>query len=251
MIDLRQFIRTNWLAIVVVVFAAINLIGFSHAAAQSVDPTPVPLVTGTLRAAEATTDIMVNFFDRLTQAPQSQVVRVLMIVVGIVLLVAGWRVYEFVIIIAGAMVGAAVATSLVVSNDAFSNLLALLVGGVIGAVLSMFLYYVAVFLVGMHFGILLTNGLATLFSLQPVSPLVLILGGIIGGLILLGLSFEFLIVLSSLVGGQMLSMGLGLGPVWTLVFAVIGVAVQFALTQTYHYDFRRRHRYYRRIWANN
>lgn len=251
MTDIRQLIRTHWLVIVVVLFAAIQLLGLSHAAAQSVDPTPVPLVTGTIRAAEATTNIMGNFFDRLTQAPQSNIMRVLLVAVGLVLLVAGWRVYEFVIIIAGAMVGAAIATSLVTSTDAMTNVLALLIGGVIGAVLSAFLYYVAVFLVGMHFGILLTNGLATLFNLQPISPLVLILGGVIGGLILVGLSFEFLIILSSLVGGQMLSMGLGLGPIWVLIFAVVGIVVQFALTQTYHYDFRRRHRYYRRIWANN
>lgn len=239
---LQNVVRTYWLAIAAILFVVFNFIGFSQAVAQQPAPTTVPIVTGTINAAAATTDIMVNFFNRLTQTPQSTVMRVVMIVVGLVLLVAGWRVYEFVIVIAGAMVGAAIASSLVVSPDATTNLIVLLVGGLIGALLSFFLYYVAVFLIGVHFGILLTNGIATTLALQPLSPVVLIVGGVIGGIILLGLSFQFLIILSSLVGAQLLVVALGLPTIWILVIAVIGIVVQFGLTRTYHYDFRRTRR---------
>jgi len=250
MATIRDVVRTYWLAIVAVLFVLFTFISFSHTVAQDPVPTTVPIVTGTINAAEATTDILVNFFNRLTQTPESTLMRVVMIVVGLVLLVAGWRVYEFIIVIAGAMVGAAIATSLVVSTDAVVNLIVLLIGGVIGAVLSMFLYYVAVFLIGMHFGILLTNGLATTFALQPVSPLVLLIGGVIGGIILLGLSFQFLIILSSLVGAQLLVVALGLPTIWILVIALIGIILQFGLTRTYNYDFRRRRTYsYRRRTA--
>ncbi len=251
MLSIRRAIRTYWCVVVMVLFTAITLINFNLAVAQQPAPTTVPIVDDTLRAAEATTDMMVNFFDRLTQVPQSAFVRAVMILVGVILLVAGWRVYEFVIVIAGAMVGAAVATSLVGSSDPVTNLLALLGGGAIGAVLSMFLYYLAVFLIGMHFGILLTNGLATMFAFAPVSPLILIIGGVLGGLVLVGLSFEFLVILSALVGGQLLVLGLGIPTIWTLVFAVIGIVVQFALTQTYHYEFRRRAQTCHRSWARN
>jgi hypothetical protein len=249
MTTIRDLVRTYWLAIVAVLFVVFNFVGFSHAVAQDPVPTTVPIVTGTINAAQATTDILVNFFDRLTQTPESTLMRVIMIVVGLVLLVAGWRVYEFIIVIAGAMVGAAIASSLVVSPDATTNLIVLLVGGVIGALLSFFLYYVAVFLIGVHFGILLTNGLATTLSLQPVSPLVLLIGGVIGGIILLGLSFQFLIILSSLVGAQLLVVALGLPTIWILPIALIGILLQFGLTRTYNYDFRRRRTVYRRRTA--
>jgi len=242
MATIRNTVRSYWLAIAAVLFVAFNFLAFSHAVAQDPAPTTVPIVTTTINAAQATTDIMVNFFNRLTQTPESTVMRVLMVVVALVLLVAGWRVYEFVIVIAGAMVGAAIASSLIVSSDAAVNLVVLLIGGVIGAVLSFFLYYVAVFLIGMHFGILLTNGLATTLALQPVSPLVLLIGGVIGGVILLGLSFQFLIILSSLVGAQLLVTALGLPAVWMIVIALIGILIQFGLTRTYHYDFRRSRR---------
>ncbi|MBI1278578.1 MAG: DUF4203 domain-containing protein [Anaerolineaceae bacterium] len=242
MTTIRNLIRTYWLAIVTLLFVAFNFVGFSQAVAQDPAPTTVPIVSGTINAAEATTDIVLNFFNRLTQTPDSTVMRVVMLVVGMVLLVVGWRVYEFVIVIAGAMVGAAIASSLVVSPDAAVNLMVLLIGGVIGAVLSFFLYYVAVFLIGMHFGILLTNGLATTLTLQPVSPLALLIGGVIGGVILLGLSFQFLIVLSSLVGAQLLVVALGLPTIWIFVIALIGILLQFGLTRAYHYDFRRSRR---------
>ena len=249
MATMRDWVRTYWLAIVAVLFVVFNFIGFSQAVAQQPAPTTVPIVTGTINAAQATTDIMVNFFNRLTQMPQSTATRVVMIVVGLVLLVAGWRVYEYVIVIAGAMVGAAIATSVVTSPDTLTNLVVLLIGGVVGAVLSFFLYYVAVFLIGVHFGILLTNGLAATFALQPVSPVVLIIGGVIGGVILLGLSFQFLVVLSSLVGAQLFVLALGLPTVWTLVIALLGILIQFGLTRAYNYDFRRSRRvtYRRRV----
>ncbi len=244
MTTLEKVVRSYWFPIVALFLIAFNFIGFSHAVAQDPAPTTVPIVTGTINAAEATTDILLNFFNRLTQTPDSTAMRVVMLLVGLVLLVAGWRIYEFVIVIAGAMVGAAIATSLVVTTDAGTNLILLILGGVIGAALSWFLYYVAVFLIGMHFGILLTNGLASSLALQPVSPLVLIIGGIIGGVILLGLSFQFLIILSSLVGAQLLTLALGLPSLWTLVLALLGILIQFGLTRTYHYDFRRSRRTY-------
>src|SRR5262249_53165608 len=117
MTTIRDTVRTYWLAIVAGLFVLLTFISFSHAVAQEPAPTTVPLVTGTINAAEATTDILVNFFNRLTETPQSTLMRVIMIVVGLVLLVAGWRVYEFIIVIAGAMVGAAIATSLITTND--------------------------------------------------------------------------------------------------------------------------------------
>lgn len=246
MSDAKHLIRSHWLILVALLLVALNFVVVHHAAAQSADPTPVPLVEQTMQAAEMTTDTITGFFDRLTQTPQSTVTRVVMVIVALVLLVAGWRVYEFVIVIAGAIVGATIASSLVVSTDTVVNIVALVAGGLIGALLSWFLYYVAVFFIGLHFGILLTNGLATMLQLQPVSPLALAIGGIIGGIVLLGLSFEFLILVSSLVGAQMMTLVLGLDPVWTLVLAVLGILVQFALTRTYKYDFRR-DRYGRRV----
>jgi len=105
-----------------------------------------------------------------------------------------------------------------------------------------FLYYLAVFVIGAYVGVLLTNSAAVAFSLTPVSGLALLIGAVIGGIVLLSLSFEFLVLLSSIVGAQMLSLGLGLDAVWTLIFAIAGIIIQFGLMRSFNYDFRRRPR---------
>jgi hypothetical protein len=198
------------------------------------------LVDITVDAGQATVNLIEDFINRLTTAPKSDVVRVIMILFGVLLLVAGWRIYDYIALIAGFIVGALVAMSLVNTTDQLVLLLVALIGGVIGAALGAFLYYIAVFLIGVYVGVVLTNQLAAILTLTPVSPLVLLIGGLIGGLLMVALSFELLILFSALVGAQMITLALGLSPLWTLVIAVIGVIVQLGLARTFRYDFRRR-----------
>ena len=54
------------------------------------------------------------------------------------------------------------------------------------------------------------------------------------------LSFELLILFSALVGAQMVTLALGLSPLWTLVLAVVGVIIQLGLARSFRYDWRRR-----------
>jgi hypothetical protein len=197
------------------------------------------LVELTTTTAEATAATLDEFLTTLVQTPKSDVARVLLIGGGLILLVAGWRIYEIIILIAGFIMGASIASALVVTDSLLVSTAVLLLGGIIGAVLSVFLYYIAVFFIGAYIGMALTNGLAVTLGLLPVSALALLLGGMIGGIVLVGLSFEFLIVLAALVGAQMLTLGLGLDAIWTLILAVIGVIVQLGLTRTLGYEFRR------------
>jgi hypothetical protein len=198
------------------------------------DPTPLP--------PEDTAEEIEDFLERLTTAPRSDVATVLLILGGLTLLVAGWRIYDFIIIVAGALIGAIAAASLLTTSSELILIGALLLGGLLGAALAIFLYYIAVFLVGAYVGIVLTAAGASTLGLTPVSALALLIGAIIGGIVLLALSFEFLILASSLVGAQMLALGLDLGAAWVAVFAIIGVIVQLALVRTFNYDFRRRRR---------
>ena len=213
------------------------------------DATPIPeenlaedLVEITEQTAEATVSTLDSFLNRLVQAPQSQITRVLFIVGGIILLVAGWRIYEVIILIAGFLIGASVATALVITDSAILNLVILLIGGLVGTALSVFLYYIAVFLIGAYVGIALTGGLAAALAFTPVSAIALLIGGLIGGLILVGLSFEFLVLIAAVVGAQMVVLGLGLDAIWTVILTVIGVIIQLGLIRTFKYTIRRRPR---------
>lgn len=179
------------------------------------------------------------FLERLVQPPTSQLARVLFIVAGVILLVFGWRVYNYIIILAGAWVGASFASAAVITNSAIMEVAAILIGGFLGALLAVFLYFIAVFIIGMYVGAILTTVLASALNLTPISPLVLLIGAISGGVILMALSAELVIFISALVGAQMLTAGLGLDREWMLIFTIIGIAVQIAATRFYSIDLRR------------
>jgi hypothetical protein len=235
------------LLLIALLLVLLSSLIFSTALAQDLTPLPDADTAGeivdlTIQAAEGTATTMQNWVDRLLAAPQSDAMRVLFVLGGILLLVAGWRVYDYIVVIAGFLIGASIGASLVTTESSLIVVAAMLIGGMLGAALGFFLYYAAVFVIGAYIGVILTNALALALSTTPVSPLVLLIGGLIGGMILIGLSFEFLVVLSSIVGAQMLVRGLGLDSLWILIFAVMGVVLQFTLMRTYKYDFRRRRR---------
>lgn len=200
------------------------------------------LVDLTVDTAQQTASTLSDFMNRLITPPQTSLVRILLIIGGIALLLAGWRIYDYIVIIAGAVVGATIALSLVTTDNTVITVAAVVIGGLLGAALGVFLYYAAVFIIGAYIGIVLANAFLTAISTTPPSELGLLVGGIVGGLILLALSFEFLVLLAALVGAQMLSLGLGLPLIWTVIFTIIGVLVQLALMRTYNFDFRRRRR---------
>jgi hypothetical protein len=189
------------------------------------------VVDVTTTVVEGTADTINNFLDRLINTPRSDVARLLLVVGGAILLIVGWRIYDFIILLAGFLIGASVGVSLVDPANTLLQIAGLLIGGVIGLVLAALLYYVAIFFIGAYLGVALTSAAAVALELTPVSPLVLLVMAIVGGLLMLALSFEFLVLLSALVGAQMLSLGLGLGPLWTLVLFIVGVIIQLVATR--------------------
>lgn len=243
--------RARWVSIaLIVLFLAAALLGCTTAlnttpgAATPPPPNDVAeqMVEGTVSAVERTAGWLDNLLDRLGQVAQSEVVRVLLIIGGVILLVVGWRIYDWVILIAGFVLGAALATSLVATTDSLTALFVMLIGGLLGAALSIVLYQVAVFFIGAYVGILITRSVASLLALTPVTAVALLIGGLLFGLLFLGLSFQFLIVVSALLGAQMLTLGMGLNAAWTLLLFVIGLVAQFILARTYRVDLRRRRR---------
>ncbi|MFW5691813.1 MAG: hypothetical protein ACOCX3_00530 [Chloroflexota bacterium] len=181
-----------------------------------------------------------DFIDRLGRTPQNDIARVVLVAGGVLLLVLGWRIYSVIIVIAGALIGAATGINLVGDASTAVQFLALIIGGLVGAALGVFLYYVAVFLIGAYTGIALTAALASALDLEPVSTLALIAGALIGGFVLLAMAVELLIIFSAVVGAQMVALGLGLDALWVVLLAIIGIVVQVALARASDTPIRRR-----------
>ena len=243
---------------IIALIVIIGLALFAAANATSDPNAPIITVTGNdvsrvadeaVEATENFTEVtgtqIESFLERLVQPPTSQLARVIFVLVGVILLVFGWRIYNFIVILAGAWVGASFASATVVTNSVLLEVTAILIGGFLGMILAVFLYFIAVFIIGMYVGAILTTALAATFSLTPVSPLVLVIGAVIGGFVLVALSAELVIFISALVGAQMLTTGLGLDREWMLLFTILGIAIQIAATRFYSIDLRRPPR---RVW---
>lgn len=190
--------------------------------------------------AEATVDVSTDLIDRLTTAPQTEVVAILMAIGGVALLFAGWRIYDLLIVLAGVLVGAMIGLAAVQTENAVVEIAAVLIGGVVGGFLSVFLFYVAIFFIGAYVGLALVAVAATMLNAGDPTAIASLLGAIIGGILLLMLSGELLIVFSAFLGAELVVLALGLDPVWTLVLAVVGVVVQLALANSFHVNLRRR-----------
>jgi hypothetical protein len=213
-------------------------------AAPTTIPTPDPaaaeVVETATDAAQAITDTAGSLWARLTQPPQSDLALIVMVIGGILLLVAGWLVYEWIILIAGFLIGATTAVALVAEPNALVAILIFMVGGVIGAAVGALLYYVAVFLIGGYVGIVVTQALAAALSLTPVTLIPVIIGFVLGGIILLMLSFELLVIFSAIVGAQMIALALNLGLGWMLVIALVGIVIQLVAARSRGVEIRRR-----------
>lgn len=226
-------------------------LGATVALAQQPAPTPTPVpgsgleqtargaVDLTEDLAQATARTFQEYLEQLTVAPDSDELRLLLIVAGALLLVAGWRISQFVIIITGMAVGAILAVTLAAEAEGVIPLAALIIGGLLGAALAALVYTVAVFFIGAYIGLVLMNAGAAALGVEEVSAVALVVGAVIGGAVLLGLSFQLLVLLSAVVGAQMLTQGLDLAPEWTLLLAIGGILIQLAAIRVFHVNMRR------------
>lgn len=184
-------------------------------------------------AAEGFAASLDTILERLVTVPENDITRLVFIIGGVLLLFIGWRIYNWIIVLAGALVGAGIGVALVGNADLIIQVAALLIGGFIGALLGAFLFYFTVGIVGAYVGVQLTIGLALVLGFTPVSPWVLLAAAVIGALILLGLSLQLLIFLSASLGAQMLVLALGLSPagVWMIALTIIGMFAQILFTR--------------------
>jgi hypothetical protein len=188
-------------------------------------------------------DMFSDFVARLYTIPRNDVVRVLMVIGGAFLLLAGWRFYNWIIILAGVFIGGSLAVAIVNSPDTNIDIIAFLIGAVIGAALATLLYRVAVFFIGGYFGVIFASMVANSLGWGPLPYWALLIVLIIGGLIMLTLSSELLLVLASVLGAQLIVIALGLTPasLWILGLALLGIILQSGIMRRFGYGFRRRY----------
>lgn len=162
--------------------------------------------------------------ERVRVAPR--VVRAIMILSGLVLLIAGWKIYRFVIAAPGLVLGALIGARFGASESEVVALIGLLIGAGLGSLLALIAHDVTVFGVGAYLGASLALELT---GWQPT--LMIILGGLIGGALLIALYYLLLGAVTAGLGALLIGAALGASPLVIALLAGVGLLVQYNLAR--------------------
>jgi len=161
-------------------------------------------------------------------------VTIIGVLIGVVILFIGRKLFWLCVAAVGFAVGVEIAPLLVNESSSLLALLIALIFGVLGALLALFLQKVAIAVLGFLAGGKLATAIAAAFFVQyaQYSTIIFVIGGIIGAILLLALFGWALIVVSSFIGAYLIQSAIVLPPTGsTLVFiglAMVGIFVQAA-----------------------
>ena len=205
-----------------------------HASApRSLPGMPAALVVLLLLGAASLSSCATDYEESLFGGESGLCIRVLLIGVGLLYLLAGWKIHEFIIqltgFIFGGIFGAFIAPVIMEDSSALWSILGFILGGVAGAAIALFLSACGVFVVGAILGAV--AGAAMFYnSLDDGSGVIAILiAAVIGGVLLLAFYKAWIVGVTSIIGAVLVGVSTGApGWVWFLLFGV-GLVVQYSL----------------------
>jgi hypothetical protein len=160
---------------------------------------------------------------------------ILMLVLGIILLLFGRRAFWLFVAVAGFIAGITFVTQFMSGQPELVLLLIAIIAGIIGAFLGIVLEWVAILIAGFLAGGYLATTLVTSIglTLSVGYGVIYIIGGVIG-LILVAALFDWaIILLSVLLGAEMIMPFLSISaPAYWLVFLgllIVGIVVQVGI----------------------
>lgn len=167
----------------------------------------------------------------------SGIIRAVLILVGILYLLAGFKIHHFIIqltgFIFGGLLGAMILAGITDQVQGLMAFIGFVIGGVIGAGLALFLEQLGVFLIGASVGAFLG---ATLFGVgfdSEASTMITFacIFGIVGGVIFLALYKAWIIGVTALIGAILIGISTGAGPGVYFILFLVGVGTQYGLMQ--------------------
>jgi hypothetical protein len=162
-------------------------------------------------------------------------IRVVIAVVGLALMVAGFTLYEIIIQLIGFLTGSMIGVFLGLAlggDDGGRTLYAIIgfiLGGVVGAAVAVFLTCLSVFLAGFLVGAVALGAMVGGLLEDIPNAAVFIIGGIIGGLIMLALYRFWITALTSAFGAVLFGLATGAPPWSWFIFFLFGIACQYGL----------------------
>jgi uncharacterized protein DUF4203 len=166
--------------------------------------------------------------------PMHSSVTIVGLLVGVVILFFGRKLFWLCVAAAGFALGAEIAPHVIHEPSSILGLVVALLFGVLGALLALFLQKVAIVVLGFLAGGYLAGAIAAAFFIHSAQyyTVIFLAGGIIGAILLLAVFDWALIVVSSLIGAHLIQGAIVLPPSGsTIVFVgltILGILVQAA-----------------------
>ena len=128
---------------------------------------------------------------------------IIAVLFGLLICFFGYRILRLVLAVAGFIIGASfvagVGFTLTEGNEILVILIAGIAGGIIAAVILLFLYSTGIFLLGALFGVVIFSGLSVIVDIN-LDPLLYIVPAILGVILALFLQKFMIILITSLIG---------------------------------------------------
>jgi hypothetical protein len=134
---------------------------------------------------------------------------ILSIAFGVVSVLVGYRMFRAFLALWGFFIGALIGLSILGSSEVVARILALVIGGVVGAILISVLYYIGVVVLGMATGAGLTLAIFSSLGveLNALTVAIVILMAFVAGYIALKLNKLYIILLTSASGATAILYG--------------------------------------------
>jgi hypothetical protein len=127
---------------------------------------------------------------------------VLLVLVGLLSCFAGYRLFRAVLTIYGFVLGAFFVSTLVAPSDTVAMLVALGIGGLVGALVLYAGYFVGVGLVGAGFGAMMSHELWVQWRGSDPSAIIVLAFAVVGAVLATGLQRQLVIVATAFIGAQ-------------------------------------------------
>jgi hypothetical protein len=137
---------------------------------------------------------------------------ILLVIGGVIACFAGYRLFRIVLAVYGFILGAMITSSMMGASNTTGMLLAAVLGGVVGAVILVFAYFVGIAVLGAGLGALVTH-LAWQQTARADPPaLAIIVASVIGGILAMILQ-RYVIIVATAFGGA-----------WTTIVGALAAA---------------------------
>lgn len=179
----------------------------------------------------STTEAIPSDPDVLLEAmgPAEGALKIVAMVGGVLLLVAGWKIYRFVVAFPGFLLAAGLGAMFMdrlVEND-WISLALVLVLGLVGAWLALKLHDIAIFIIGAAGGGYLAFSLWPTFVGDEATIFVIVAGVVLGGALMLLFGKLWMVLFSAAAGAVMFVWGLGSYTALVLPLFLVGILIQY------------------------